>query len=110
MLISFKKIEIKFSASNIDILNKNKKPVTRRELGYGGTMKLTPDRITDYKAPSAEEVSTAKQAAKRQPIVNYPGEGFREMTKAEWAKMPGDYKAVRGVVENETHGAYRFRR
>ena len=36
-----------------------------RFLGYGGTMKLTPDRITDYKAPSAEEVSTAKQAAKR---------------------------------------------
>jgi hypothetical protein len=46
-----------------------------RFLGYGGTMKLTPDRITDYKAPSAEEVSTAKQAAKRPPIVNYPGEG-----------------------------------
>ncbi|SAQ01247.1 Domain of uncharacterised function (DUF3560) [Klebsiella michiganensis] len=81
-----------------------------RFLGYGGTMKLTPDRITDYKAPSAEEVSTAKQAAKRPPIVNYPGEGSREMTKAEWARMPGDYKAVRGVAETETHGAYRFRR
>ncbi|EFH9580369.1 hydrolase, partial [Escherichia coli] len=24
-------------------------------LGYSGTMKVTPDRITDYKAPSAEE-------------------------------------------------------
>lgn len=32
------------------------------------------------------------------------------MTKAEWSRMPGDYKAVRGVAENETHGAYRFRR
>lgn len=81
-----------------------------RFLGYSGTMKLTPDRITDYKAPTAEEASDAKKAAKRPPIVNYPGEGFREMTKAEWARMLGDYKAVRGVAENETHGAYRFRR
>ncbi|HIB1651830.1 TPA: DUF3560 domain-containing protein, partial [Salmonella enterica subsp. enterica serovar Muenchen] len=52
----------------------------------------------------------AKQAAKRPPIVNYPGEGFREMTKAEWTRTPADYKAVRGVAENDEHGAYRFRR
>ena len=75
-----------------------------------GTMTLTPDRITDYKAPSAEEALAAKQAAKRPPIVNYPGEGFREMTKAEWSKTPADYKSVRGVAENDEHGAYRFRR
>ncbi|EDF5515508.1 DUF3560 domain-containing protein [Salmonella enterica] len=75
-----------------------------------GTMTLTPDRITDYKAPSAEETCAAKQAAKRPPIVNYPGEGFREMTKAEWSKTPADYKSVRGVAENDEHGAYRFRR
>ncbi|MHB7144792.1 DUF3560 domain-containing protein [Escherichia coli] len=81
-----------------------------RFLGYSGTMKLTPDRITDYKAPTAEEASNAKKAAKRPPIVNYPGEGFREMTKAEWAKLPADYKGVRGAAETETHGAYRFRR
>lgn len=81
-----------------------------RFLSYSGEMKLTPDRITDYKAPSVEEASTAKQAAKRPPIVNYPGEGFREMTKAEWAKVPPDYKGVRPVAENDEHGAYRFRR
>ncbi|EAO5455905.1 DUF3560 domain-containing protein [Salmonella enterica] len=75
-----------------------------------GTMTLTPDRITDYKAPSAEEARAAKQAAKRPPIVNYPGEGFRAMTKAEWSKTPADYKSVRGVAENDEHGAYRFRR
>lgn len=79
-------------------------------LGYKGTMKLTPDRITDYKAPTAEEASAAKQGTKRPPIVNYPGEGFREMTKAEWAKVPPDYKSVRGVAEDDKHGAYRFRR
>ncbi len=30
------------------------------------------------------------------------------MTKAEWAKLPADYKGVRGAAETETHGAYRF--
>ncbi|EGY9635542.1 DUF3560 domain-containing protein [Salmonella enterica subsp. enterica serovar Rough O:c:z] len=79
-------------------------------MGCKGTMTLTPDRITDYKAPSAEEARAAKQAAKRPPIVNYPGEGFRKMTKAEWTRIPADYKAVRGVAENDEHGAYRFRR
>ncbi|ENX5028482.1 DUF1281 domain-containing protein [Escherichia coli] len=79
-------------------------------LGYSGTMKVTPDRITDYKAPSAEEAAVASQAAKRPPVVNYPGEGFREMTKAQWAALPRDCKAVRSVAEAEDHGAYRYRR
>lgn len=79
-------------------------------LGYSGTMKVTPDRITDYKAPSAEEAAVASQAAKRPPVVNYPGDGFREMTKAQWAALPRDCKAVRSVAETEDHGAYRYRR
>ncbi|EBX1389342.1 DUF3560 domain-containing protein [Salmonella enterica subsp. enterica serovar Mikawasima] len=79
-------------------------------LGYKGTMKLTPDRITDYKAPSDEEASAAKKTEKRPPIVNYQEEGFKAMTKAEWAKTPSDYKGVRGVAENDEHGAYRYRR
>ncbi|MCU4650968.1 acetyl-CoA carboxylase biotin carboxyl carrier protein subunit, partial [Klebsiella pneumoniae] len=41
------------------------------------------------------------QAAKRPPVVNYPGEGFREMTKAQWAALPRDCKAVRSVEEAE---------
>ncbi len=44
------------------------------------------------------------------PVVNYPGEGFREMTKAQWAALPRDCKAVRSVAEAEDHGAYRYRR
>ncbi|EOT7949757.1 IS66-like element accessory protein TnpA [Escherichia coli] len=53
---------------------------------------------------------SASQAAKRPPVVNYPGEGFREMTKAQWAALPRDCKAVRSVAETEDHGAYRYRR
>lgn len=58
----------------------------------------------------AEETAVASQAAKRPPVVNYPGEGFREMTKAQWAALPRDCKAVRSVAETEDHGAYRYRR
>jgi hypothetical protein len=79
-------------------------------MGYSGNMKLTIDRITDYKAPTAEEASAAVATAKRPPIVNYPGDGFKVMTKAEWAKTHSDYKAVRKMAANDTHGAYRFRR
>ncbi|QKJ89335.1 DUF3560 domain-containing protein (plasmid) [Paramixta manurensis] len=75
-----------------------------------GTMNLTVDRITDYSAPEAGEAQAALAAAKRPPIVNYPGEDFLSMTKAEWAKTHADYKAVRGVAATEAHGAYRFRR
>ncbi|MCT4709198.1 DUF3560 domain-containing protein [Enterobacteriaceae bacterium H11S18] len=74
------------------------------------TMKLTVDRIEDYKAPAAEEAEAAKKTAKRPPIVNYAGEGFISMTKAEWAKIHRDYKAVRAVAATDSHGAYRFRR
>ncbi|MEX3242754.1 DUF3560 domain-containing protein [Serratia quinivorans] len=79
-------------------------------LGYGGTIKITVDRITDYKAPTEEEAKTARAAAKRPPIVNYPAEGYVTMTKAEWSAKHGDYKAVRAVAASENHGAYRFRR
>ncbi|MCZ5539981.1 hypothetical protein O5537_28000, partial [Escherichia coli] len=34
----------------------------------------------------------------------------REMTKAQWAALPRDCKAVRSVAEAEDHGAYRYRR
>ncbi|ENC65349.1 hypothetical protein ECP02999176_5123 [Escherichia coli P0299917.6] len=32
------------------------------------------------------------------------------MTKAQWAALPRDCKAVRSVAEAEDHGAYRYRR
>ncbi|MDU5715626.1 DUF3560 domain-containing protein [Mixta calida] len=76
----------------------------------GATTTITPDRITEYKAPSAEEAKAAKAAAKRPPIVNYPGEGFVSMTKEEWSKKHADFKQVKGVAAGEDHKAYRIRR
>ncbi|MDF7728893.1 hydrolase, partial [Enterobacter hormaechei subsp. steigerwaltii] len=73
-------------------------------------MKVTPDRITDYKAPSAEEAAVASQAAKRPPVVNYPGEGFREMTKAQWAALPRGLLLLPHCARPYSPGAYRYRR
>ena len=73
-------------------------------------MKVTPDRITDYKAPSAEEAAVASQAAKRPPVSQLSGEGFRGNDKGTVGPLPRDCKAVRSVAEAEDHGAYRYRR
>ncbi|HGM5491685.1 TPA: DUF3560 domain-containing protein [Serratia fonticola] len=81
-----------------------------RFLGYKGTMKLTVDRITDYKAPTEEEAQAASKTVKRPPIVNVPYEGCVTMTKAEWAAKHRDYKGVRAVEATDNHGAYRYRR
>ncbi|WP_261642995.1 DUF3560 domain-containing protein [Erwinia mallotivora] len=76
----------------------------------GRVMTLTPDRITDYNAPDKEQAIAAKAAAKRPPIVNYNGEGFLSMTKAEWAKKHRDYKTVRNVAGSDEHKPHRVRR
>ncbi|MDU3074772.1 MAG: DUF3560 domain-containing protein [Mixta calida] len=76
----------------------------------GATTTITPDRITEYKAPSAEEAKAAKAAAKRPPIVNYPGEGFVSMTKEEWSKKHADFKQVKDIAAGDDHKAYRIRR
>jgi hypothetical protein len=65
-------------------------------------MKLTPDRITDYKAPTAEEASNAKKAAEAPTDRQLSGEGVPGNDKGEWAKLPADYKGVRGAAETET--------
>jgi len=78
--------------------------------GNGAVITITPDRITEYKAPSAEEAKTAKAAAKRPPIVNYPGEGFEQMTKEQWSKKHADFKQVKGIAAGDDHKAYRIRR
>lgn len=78
--------------------------------GNGAVITITPDRITEYKAPSAEEAKTAKAAAKRPPVVNYPGEGFEHMTKEQWSKKHADFKQVKGIAAGDEHKAYRIRR
>jgi phospholipid N-methyltransferase len=67
------------------------------------------EEITDYRAPEAEEAAKAKEATKLAPMVNFPGEGFLEMTLDEYKRKPNDYKSTRKAKATETHGAYRYR-
>lgn len=67
------------------------------------------EEVTDYRAPEADDTAKVKAANKLPPLVNYPGEGFIEMTADEWKRKPNDYKGTRRAAETAEHGAYRYR-
>lgn len=67
------------------------------------------EEIENYQAPDAEAVAKVQAAQKLAPMVNYPGEGFRHLSKAEWNKINKDYKGVRTQKATADHGAYRYR-
>jgi hypothetical protein len=52
-----------------------------------------------------------KQATKLPPLCNYPGEGFREMTQAEWDKRHkwSDFAYIVTIKATETTGVHRRR-
>jgi protein-L-isoaspartate O-methyltransferase len=66
--------------------------------------------ISDYRAPAEGVAERVKAATKLAPMCNYPGEGFRRMTRAEWEhkKMSDVPQAIRHKA-NEKHGAHRTR-
>lgn len=75
------------------------------------TQRVGVEMVTDYRAPAAGADGVAAAAAPGlPPIVNHPGEGIREITSAEWAKINRDYKGVRTEAATAEHGAYRYRR
>ena len=66
--------------------------------------------IADYRAPADGVAEKVKAATKLAPMCNYPSEGFRHMTRAEWErkKMSDVPQAIRHKA-NEKHGAHRTR-
>ncbi len=50
------------------------------------------ERVKDYRAPGPGDTEKVKAATKLPPLCNYPGEGFAQMTQAEWDKKHKDYK------------------
>ena len=66
--------------------------------------------IADYRAPAEGVTEKVKAATKLPPMCNYPGEGFRTMTRAEWEhrKMSDMPQAIRHKA-SEKHGAHRTR-
>ena len=71
--------------------------------------KVGVEDVTDYKAPDAETAAKVKKATALAPLCNYPGEGFAHLTKAEYDKIPADYKGGREVKATAEHGRHRLR-
>ena len=69
------------------------------------------EEIRDYKPPAEGDAAKVAAAAKLPPLVNYPGDGFRHMTQAEWDKQSraSDFSSARRVAATQTHGAHRLR-
>lgn len=67
------------------------------------------EEIQQYEPPTAEQAEQVKAATKVGPTCNYPGDGFVQITSAQWDKVPKDYRGLRKVKASETAGAHRVR-
>jgi Domain of unknown function (DUF3560) len=76
---------------------------------HGSSTKVEVERIKDYRAPRPGDAEKVKAATKLPPLCNYPGEGFAQMTQAEWDKKHKDYKTTRAVDATAIHARHRVR-
>jgi phospholipid N-methyltransferase len=68
------------------------------------------DEIRDYKPPQAGDAEKVAALVKKAPLCNYPGEGFRHMTEAEWKKrLWSDFSKTRTIKSTDSHGDHRVR-
>lgn len=75
-----------------------------------GRYSVAIEEVTEYTPPTEESAAAAKKATAQPPLVNFPGEGYKHMTKAEWSKIHKDYKGTEKVRATDEHGAYRYRK
>ncbi|KDR28477.1 MULTISPECIES: DUF3560 domain-containing protein [Caballeronia] len=81
-----------------------------RVVSWSSRWKVAIEEVKDYRAPDPVDAAAVAQKAKLAPLVNYPGEGFVEMTNDEWKKRNEDGKSIRKIAATAEHGAYRVRR
>ncbi len=67
------------------------------------------EEVQDYNAPTEEDASKAKKATTLGPLVNYPAEGCIEMTKAQFDKVPKDYRGTEKIKATPEVAAHRVR-
>lgn len=67
------------------------------------------ETIKDYKPPTDEDTLKVKNATALAPLCNYPGDGFKQITKAEWTRRYSDGKGTQDVEANETTARHRVR-
>lgn len=82
-----------------------------RAVTWQKTWKYGVEEIKEYRAPTAEQEDKVKKATKLPPLCNYPGDGFREMTQAEWDARHkwSDFSYVGTIKATDTTGAHRRR-
>jgi protein-L-isoaspartate O-methyltransferase len=80
---------------------------------WSRTWKYGVEKVRDYQAPTEELAAKVKAANKLPPICNYPGEGFREMTEAEWkaamARKWSDFPYYGTIAASGEVGRHRVR-
>jgi phospholipid N-methyltransferase len=66
--------------------------------------------IADYRAPAEGATEKVKAATALPPMCNYPGEGFKHMTTAEWkAKRMSDVPQSMKLKATESYSRHRVR-
>lgn len=66
--------------------------------------------VKDYQEPTEENVAKAKKAVALNPLCNYPRADAYEITKAQWDKIPNDYRGHYKIVATPEHGAHRVKK
>jgi protein-L-isoaspartate O-methyltransferase len=66
--------------------------------------------VKDYQEPTEESVAKAKKAVALNPLCNYPRADAYEITKAQWDKIPSDYRGHYQIVATPEHGAHRVKK
>lgn len=89
---------------------RNGKVISVTVVGHFATT-VQVEEITDYRAPTEGDAEKVAAVIAKPPLCNYPGDGFRHMTKAEWDKRPkwSDAKTTETLHQTEKHGRHRVR-
>jgi hypothetical protein len=78
---------------------------------WAGRWKYGIEKIQDYQPPTEETAAKVKKATTLPPLCNYPGDGFREMTDAEWKarKKWSDFPYIGSIKATDMAGRHRVR-
>lgn len=68
------------------------------------------EEVQQYEPPTEVSAAAVSAALAKAPTANYPGEGFGTVTKAEYSKIPSDYKGFATIPASDAHGAHRVKR
>jgi len=94
----------------IRVNRKNGKPVSVSATDDSGDFSVRGiEEIEEYQAPTDEGAARAAKINALPPLVNYPGEGFASMTRAQYNAIPKDYKGTTRIEATKTAAAHRVR-